>query len=256
MNTAAMRNYSTAMRLLVCCMVLAFSPVMAGPPFQTDDPEPVDYHHYEFYIATELLRTANGKSGTLPHFEFNYGVLPDVQLHIIAPYAFNTPAGEGTQRGYGDTEVGVKYRFLQETDTRPMAGIFPILLSPSGNADKGLGNGGSQLYLPIWLQKKWGEGWQTYGGGGYWIMHGLANKNYWFAGWQIQNDLSEHLTLGGEIFCRTEQIAGQGSSSGYNLGGSYNFDEHNHLLLSVGKGVRNVAQTDQLSAYLAYQWTY
>jgi hypothetical protein len=25
------------------------SPATAGPPFQTDDPEPVDYQHYEFY---------------------------------------------------------------------------------------------------------------------------------------------------------------------------------------------------------------
>jgi len=29
----------------------------AGPPFQTDDPEPVDFRHYEFYVfgaRTEL----------------------------------------------------------------------------------------------------------------------------------------------------------------------------------------------------------
>ena len=24
---------------------------------------------------------------TLPHFEYNYGVAPDLQIHIIAPYA-------------------------------------------------------------------------------------------------------------------------------------------------------------------------
>jgi hypothetical protein len=100
--------------------------VSAGPPFQTDDPEPVGLHHYEFYVATQQTLTFGGRSGTLPHFEFNYGALPEMQLHVIAPVAFNDPAGETRQRGYGDTELGIKYRFVQESDTAPMVGIFPI----------------------------------------------------------------------------------------------------------------------------------
>jgi hypothetical protein len=236
----------------LACMTL---PVLAGPPYQTDDPEPVDYKHYEFYIASQQTRNASGRSGTAPHFEFNYGALPDVHLHIIAPVAFNSPSGDTRQYGYGDTELGIKYRFIHETDSRPMVGTFPIVITPTGNSSKGLGNGGSQIYLPIWFQKKWGD-WQTYAGGGYWIMHGLADKNYWFAGWQIQKELSEHLTLGAEVFHRTEQVVGQGETTGFNLGGSFSFNEHNHLLFSVGKGVQNVGETNRFSSYLAYQWTY
>jgi len=63
-------------------------------------------------------------------------------------------------------------------------------------------------------------------------------------------------SLGGEIFHNTEQATGQGSSAGFNIGGGYNFDEHNHLLFSAGKGLRNATLTNQSSTYLAYQRTW
>jgi hypothetical protein len=65
--------------------------VMAGPPFLTDDPEPVECQHHELYISSQQVRTQDGNSGTLPHLEYNYGAAPNLQLHIIVPYAFNSP---------------------------------------------------------------------------------------------------------------------------------------------------------------------
>lgn len=241
--------------MVACCLACVPLPALAGPPFMTDDPEPVEYQHSEFYIASQQTKTTDGRSGTLPHLEYNYGVAPDLHLHIIVPYTFNSPTGGATERGIGDTELGVKYRFIPETGNSPMVGIFPILLTHTGNYDKGLGAGGTQLFLPIWIQKKWGE-WQSYGGGGYWISHAPDIKNHWFTGWQVQKEISEHVTLGGEIFHSTEQVAGQGASTGFNLGGYYNFDEHNHLLFSAGKGLKNANLTNQLSTYLAYQWVW
>lgn len=228
---------------------------IAGPPFQTDDPEPVALHHYEFYVATQQTLTSAGRSGTLPHIEFNYGAAPDVQLHLIAPIAFNDPAGGTRQRGYGDTELGVKYRFVQESDSAPMVGIFPIYVAPTGNADRGLGNGSYQLFLPVWLQKSRGK-WTTYGGGGYWINHANGAKNNWFFGWQLQREISDQWTLGAEIFHRTEQAAGEGGSSGFNIGGSFSPKEHHHILFSLGKGLQNANSTNRVSSYLAYQLTY
>ncbi|PRC92451.1 transporter [Solimicrobium silvestre] len=227
----------------------------AGPPFLTDDPEPVEYQHSELYISTMQTQTSNGTTGTLPHIEYNYGAAPDLQLHIIIPYEFNSPNNGSRQLGLGDIELGAKYRFIQETDSMPMIGVFPLIETPSGDAEKGLGNGKTQVFLPIWLQKKWGS-WQTYGGGGYWINHAPDAKNHWFYGWQLQKEISEQLTLGGEIFYNTEQVQGRGASSGFNVGANYNFDEHNHLLFSIGKGITNINQTNQRSLYLGYQWTW
>ena len=67
--------------------LLAFSTLglRAGPPFVTDDPEPVDYQHWEFYIASQHAETSDGWSGTAPHIELNYGVITNVQLHCRPP---------------------------------------------------------------------------------------------------------------------------------------------------------------------------
>jgi hypothetical protein len=104
------------------------------------------------------------------------------------------------------------------------------------------------------VQKKWGD-FQTYGGGGYWIANGPDNRNYWFFGWQAQYQLSDHWTLGGEIFHAGAQAVGRSTSSGFDVGGYYNFDEHNHLLFSVGKGLQNAGQENRFSSYLGYQFT-
>jgi hypothetical protein len=229
--------------------------VWAGPPFRTDDPEAVEYQHSEFYVFYQQTLAADGRTGVVPAFEFNYGVHENVQLHLVAPVAFSTRSGQGTTRGYGDTEVGVKWQFNEDTDSTPMVGIFPLVEIPTGNSDKGLGNGHTQVFIPLWLQKHWGD-FQTYGGGGYWINNGPDNRNYWYFGWQAQYQFSEHVTLGAEVFHTTGQVVGQDASTGFNVGGYYNFDEHNHFLFSAGKGLQNAAQTNRVSTYLGYQYTF
>jgi len=45
-------------------------------------------------------------------------------------------------------------------------------------------------------------------------------------------------------------------SVGFNIGAIYDFDEHNHLLLSAGRGLQNASATNVFSWYVAYQITY
>ena len=79
----------------------------------------------------------------------NYGAITNLQLHLIAPLAYDAPAQGIRQYGYGDTELGVKYRFIQETDVSPQVGFFPLLEIPTGSADRGLGTGHMQAFLPV-----------------------------------------------------------------------------------------------------------
>lgn len=237
---------------LALLLNLLARPVLAGPPFVTDDPEPVELHHWEVYIASIDAHDRDGTTGTAPHVEVNYGAVPNVQVHLIAPLAYNHPSGGSTTFGYGDTELGVKYRFLQENRSRPQVGIFPLLEVPTGSSSRGLGSGHLLMFLPVWIQKSWGP-WTTYGGGGYWRNPGAGNKDYWLTGWELQRDLSKFLTLGGEIYHTTPSEEGGESSTIINLGGFYNFDEGHHLLFSAGTGIHG---PNLFSGYLAYQWTF
>ncbi len=228
----------------------------AGPPFVTDDPEPVEFQHWEVYLASMQMKTADGWSGTAPHLEVNYGIVPDVQLHVIAPLAYDAPTSGGSHYGYGDTELGIKYRFVAETDNVPQIGVFPLLEVPSGNGHEGLGSEQLQLYLPVWLQKSWGEKdhqWTTYGGGGYWITPGHGNENWGFIGWLLQRQFPNHLTLGAEIFHETPKQIGGDSDTIINGGGIYDFSDTYHLMMTVGHTVQG---PHQFIAYVAFQWTF
>src|ERR1039458_10402323 len=80
-------------------------------------------------------------------------VITNVQLHLIAPLAYDAPKNGAAQYGYGDTELGVKFRFLQETSLLPQAGVFPQVEAPTGDSARGLGGGQWQGFLPLWLQQ-------------------------------------------------------------------------------------------------------
>src|SRR6185436_20658823 len=212
---------------------------LAGPPFRTDDPVPVDYKHYEFYSFTPGTHATEGTDGALPGFELTYGLIPNGQLQVGGGAAFNRPSLGSMQWGLGDSEVSFKYRFIQEDTNgwRPQASVFPSVELPTGEQKRGLGAGHASLFLPLWIQKSFGP-WTTYGGGGYRFNQdaNVGDKDHWFVGWLLQRKLTEQLTLGGEIFHQTADTVDGEDSSGFNLGGSYDFDAHNHLLFSAGRG--------------------
>jgi len=243
--------------IVAVALMLAAAPALAGPPFRTDDPEPVEYKHWEFYGFTQGTDIRGDTSGTLAGFEVNYGILPDMQLHLIAPLAYDAPATGSTQRGFGDMELGVKYRFVHEDPDgwQPQIGMFPMFEIPTGNANRGLGAGHSRQFIPLWVQKSFGE-WTTYGGGGYWINHGAGNRNYWYTGWLLQRQITDALALGGELYHQTADTDGGPATTGFNLGAIYDFSENHHLLLSAGSGLQNASETNRFSYYAAYLLTF
>jgi hypothetical protein len=248
--------------LLLAMMLCLPDAARAGPPFETDDPEPVETGHWEVYVFSAGAIGAHGSTGLGPSLEVNYGAAPNLQLHLIAPTAYDAPAGSPAVFGIGDTELGAKYRLINpgEHDWYPQIGIFPLVELPSGKASRNLGAGRTQVFLPLWLQKSFGK-WTTYGGGGYWINPGPGNRDYWYTGWLLQRQMTEKLMLGGELFHQTASMTGRGGSTGFNLGGQYDLTAHHHLLFSAGKGglsyaIDGAAVTHPLTYYLAYQWTF
>lgn len=263
---ASRLNVSLAVAAITAAAVAIFAgKAAAGPPFQTDDPEPVPYNHFEFYTFSIGTAVRGDTQGEVPAFEGNYGLVPNGQIHIIAPLTFDSPAGAGSQYGMGDTELGFKYRVANEDKdgAQPMVGVYPLVELPTGDAARGLGAGYVRAYFPLWIQKSVGD-WTTYGGGGYWINHGdgTANRDYWFFGWLLQRQVTKQLAIGGEIFHQTATVAFGTTNpaftkptTGFNIGAIYDFDAHNHLLVSFGAGVQNAPDTNLFSWYLGYQLT-
>ena len=223
-----------------------------GPPFITDDPEPVDYQHWEVYLASMDTKNQDGWNGTAPHIEVNYGAVTNLQLHLIAPLAYDGPNDGAAHFGYGDTELGAKFRFLEETEHLPQIGTFPLLEVPTGNASHSLGSGHLQIFLPVWMQKGF-DRWTVYGGGGYGINPGPGNRSWGFVGEVTQYQVLTNVAVAAEFYHQTAQQEAERSNTAFNLGAIVDFSDHHHLLFSVG---RSISGPNRLQLYLAYQLTF
>lgn len=211
------------------------APIDAGPPFRTDDPVPVPFRHGEVYLFSSGVFDATGVNGVGPAFEFNYGILPEVQFHIVTPIAFAIPKQGASYLGYGDTEIGIKYRFVSQSAMTPDIATFPLIEIPTGNAARHLGNGKPQLYLPIWLQKDFGQ-WTVYGGGGYWINPGIDNKNWQFYGLLLQYNFTDSFFLGAELFHQTPSSVDTPANTGLHVGGGIPVARNTQILFSTDLG--------------------
>jgi len=237
-----------------------------GPPYQTDDPVPVDLHHYEFYIFGGVDGTPAEMDSTGPAFEFNWGAIPRVQLHAILPLGavvpmnnpVYLPGGTGPSAfGLTDMELGAKIAFIKESKYLPQIGSFTMFEMPTGDLHKGLGVGKVWYRLPIWLQKNYGK-WLFDGGAGETVVPQTGFRDFPYGGFLVKKELNERLELGAEVFAHGKEgfaTAQTQASTLIDLGGYYHFkrNPNEQFLFCYGHSV--AGQTENY-AYIGMYWTW
>ncbi len=237
-----------------------------GPPYQVDDPVPVDLHHYEFYIFGSADGTPAEMDSEGPAFEFNWGAIPRVQLHAILPWGVaapsNNPAylpgGAGkTYFGLTDMELGAKIAYIKESKYVPQIGTFTMFEMPTGSYQKGLGVGKVWYRLPLWLQKNFGN-WLLDGGAGETVVPQVQYRDFPYGGFLLKYTFGERLEFGGEVFAHGREgfaAAQTQASTLIDLGGVYH-RKHNpneQFLFAYGHSV--AGQTENY-AYVGLYWTW
>jgi hypothetical protein len=252
--------------VLLLLLAIALPTLRAqGPPFQTDDPEPVDLHHYEFYIFGGMDGTTAEIDSTGPAFEFNWGAIPRVQLHAILPWGAVVPSNNPVYRpggtgpsafGLTDMELGVKLALIKQTKNFPQIGTFTMFEMPTGDSTKGLGVGKVWYKLPLWLEKDW-ERWTVCGGGGYQVVPQTAYRDFPYTAWLVKREVNKRLELGAEVFSHAKEgfaAAQTQASTMIDAGGYYHFKTPGmQLLFAYGHSV--AGQTENY-AYLGMYWTW
>ncbi len=261
--------WRTAKRLGLAAVVLLCAVPRAwaqGPPFQTDDPVPVDLHHYEFYIFGGLDGTPVEKDATGPAIEFNWGAMPRVQLHAILPFGVvdpsnnpaDAPAGIGPWAfGLIDTEVGAKIAFVKESKFMPQIGSFTMFELPTGSVAKGLGVGKVWYRLPLWAQKNFGP-WLIDGGGGETVVPQVGYRNFRYGGFLVKYTFGERLELGSEaVYHGPEGVATPQTMAAtlVDTGAVYHFKHNTNRELMFCYGHSVAGQTENY-AYLGMYWTW
>lgn len=247
------------MRLIVLLLfLLATFPraLLAGPPFQLDDPDVIPYRNFEFYTFAGAASSPGEADLAAPAVELNWSGIRNVMFHFVVPAATAFPSDGPATFGLGDSEMGLQYRFIQETKHRPMVGTFTMLEIPTGNPGRGLGAGKPSWKIPIWMQKSVGE-WTFNWGGGENISHIPGARDFPFGGAMVQHDVNKKLRLGGEVYYHGRQTAGLMSSryaTMVDIGGYYTLhDPGFQLLFCYGHTV--AGQTENY-AYLGLYWTW
>ncbi|HZQ20422.1 MAG TPA: hypothetical protein VFA90_17140 [Terriglobales bacterium] len=252
---------------LLAFFLLALPRIWAqGPPYQTDDPVPVDYGHYEAYIFGSADGTPVEMDSTGPAFEFNWGAVPRIQLHLILPLGAIAPSnnpnylpgGTGPSAfGITDVEAGIKWAWIKETRHVPQIGTFTMFELPTGSYSKGLGVGKVWYKVPLWLQKNIGP-WTLDGGAGETIVPQAQYRNFPYGGFLVKRDVIHNkLELGAEVFSHggegfaTAQIR---ASTMIDIGGYYHFKNPDHqFLFAYGHSVAGLSEN---YAYIGLYWTW
>lgn len=236
-------------------MVLAAGlsvPALAGPPYLSDDPEPTDYKHFEIYNFNNGTVTRDGTSGEAG-LDINYGGAPDLQLTATIPAGFELPSGGSAKLGLSNIELAAKYRFLHQDMVGWDVAVFPRLFLPSPSS--AVGDNHASFLMPVWVQRDWGGGWTSFGGGGCLFSAEFA-QNHCMAGWVVTRKFMPNLQLGVELFHQTADAAGTPASSSLGVGITYDINKTYHLLGYVRRGIQNAEETDRFGWYMALLTTF
>jgi hypothetical protein len=236
---ALLRNL-LAIATVVCC-----GQAFAGsPPLITDDPETPGYQGWEINITSSLEHTRSGTAMENPFFDINYGLTSDRdQLDVEFAVVSNDPEGADAEWGISDLLVGYKYRFLNADENHGWAvSFYPQVTSPTGDENRGLGSGQTELFFPFEFQKSFCDDkvWVNPEIGYNVVFGHLGSQNNWkfglATGREYENGWELEAEVGAFVF---EGNSGEPDFPFFNFGFEYTINKNVHLLGSAGRGFRS-----------------
>lgn len=143
------RHANVCSRLAVALIAGLISPppVWAAHPFLTEDPGTQGKGRSELELGAAAAQgdpSIDGR-GTMFSPQFSFGVAENVDVIVQAFWQSQWPAQAATVRGFNNTVLDIKWRFVDEG---PLAlGMRGGIELPTGNAAKGLGGGDVSPHL-------------------------------------------------------------------------------------------------------------
>lgn len=207
-------KFSLRSLLLLFC---AFAePMTAQLPFYTDDPSVTDpgKWHFEFFNEFDALQHPqypNLRQNTA-NYKLNYGLPHNLELDVDAPYlAIFRALGSRASNGTGDTNVGVKWKFREESQTShlPALGASLYIEFPTGDAGQQLGSGLTDYWLNIMGKKSLSDKTRINGNIGFLFAGNTSTGvlgiqtsrgHVYTGGLSVLHEVTARLTLGGEIY--------------------------------------------------------
>jgi hypothetical protein len=227
--------------LLIVCFPLG---VLAGPPIVTDDTGTPGPGKWETNAGLNMEKRRSESTYQAPVLDLNYGIGEHIQLNYSVAWIV-LHGNEGTKSGPGNSEVAVKWRFLDQEKQGVDMSIYPRFLfnNPASSADRGIVDKGTIFRLPFQMEKKIGvitvnpeAGHEFHQEGGDTWLYSLAVKYAEIKGMEV---LAEIFGTADNKFTKEENA--------FNIGIRKDVREDVSLHASVGKGLEGADHPTLLS---------
>jgi cobalt/nickel transport protein len=129
----------------------------AGRPLTTDDAWTVEKGKFQVESGLDVSRQDNHDRELKPSLTSTYGLLERMDLGVGSGYLFFHPKEGRNEDGIADTEVKLKYRFMDETGLGPALAAAGILKIPTASKSKALGSGKADFRINTILTKNFSK---------------------------------------------------------------------------------------------------
>lgn len=185
--------------VLPSLLLLFTSSTFAARPLTTEDTGTVEKGIFQLETGFDFARQENHDKELGPSMTLTYGMFERMDMGIGSGYLFVRPAEGERENGFADTEIKVKYRFMDEKGVLPSFAVIGKVKIPTASESKDLGSGKTDFGMIAIFQKNLSKRLTLYLNFGYTFIgeHRANNEfNYSIAG---QFALSDKWALVGEI---------------------------------------------------------
>ncbi len=227
---------------------------LAGPPVTTDDTGTPGDKKWEVNVGLTVDKRPSENRYETPALDINYGIGEHIQLNYSVSWIVLDSKDESSKNGLGNSEVAVKWRFLDEDRHGIAMSVYPRLIfnNPTSSADRGLADKGTVFRLPVQIEKKIGiinintE-----------LGHDFRERgdDEWIYGLVLKYAEIKGLEALAEVFGTADNSLKRHETA-FNLGFRYDLGKSYTLLASAGRSFHSAPDQPNLLLYAGIQFRF
>jgi hypothetical protein len=209
------------------------------PPMRLDDSDTPGPNNWETNVALNTQRGGGERRTELPSLDINYGIGDTLQVNFTVPYVFaRQQEGESgalrpvNENGFGDSQLGLKYRFYDDKESGLSFAIAPTLQFETPGANRSVSEGRTIVVLPVIMTREFSTASITANAG----VEASSQERRYFAGFGVGTRLSTHLALLAEIV-GTDLNAAEEKRALFNVGLRWKVSDSQSLAAAFGRDV-------------------
>jgi hypothetical protein len=220
-----------------------------GPPLRTDDPGTPGNGNWEINVAcTQNFSPANTEIEA-PLLDINYGLGDRIQLKFEIPYLLeNDGGGEPFRRAFGDSLIGLKWRFYDANGWKISTYPQVEILEPTTTDDGQAMDRSAQVLLPFEITRQVGPVDINFEAG-YWLVPGAPDQR--ILGLAVGRQFTKKFEGLAEIYDDVV-LGGTSRSTTLDVGGRYELSNRFSLLFMVGRRILGSGLVNGQPSFIGY----